>query len=246
MNWLSNSCRLGWYFSNSLVSRSVYKWHGVEGVRCRSPEKAAACPTCGPETQGFCEPIYLYTGCLGRSPNPKPKPPRKTVICKQNWDILQWSNTLVRLILSQVGEAVSFQSVNDLTLWEPWPTISLHPAKLQRTCNRSSSLVRSWLMARDCVAWDYVECCSTETGDRILIMLFRDGFCSLLYKGGSEKRSSGLCCVYVPKEIPRKAAGRKQSIYFWMPVAWLFVDCKKDAFGRELQRRCSSSVCQVP
>lgn len=74
-------------------------------------------------------------------------------------------------------------------------------------------------MARDSVECDCVECCSTETGDRILITLFRDGFCSLLYKRGSEKRSSGLCCVYVPEEIPLKAAGGKQSIYFGMSVA---------------------------
>lgn len=74
----------------------------------------------------------------------------------------------------------------------------------------------------------------------------RDGFCSLLCKRGLKKRSSGLCCVYVPKEIPFKAAGRKHSIYFWMPVAWLFVDCHKDAFWGELQLQCSSPVFQVP
>jgi len=34
-----------------------------------------------------------------------------------------------------------------------------------------------------------------------------------------KKRSSGLRCVDVAREIPLKAAGRKQSIYFWMPVA---------------------------
>lgn len=38
-----------------------------------------------------------------------------------------------------------------------------------------------------------------------MITLFRDGFCSLLYKRGLEKkRSSGLCYVYVWREIPPK------------------------------------------
>lgn len=76
-------------------------------------------------------------------------------------------------------------------------------------------------MARDCVECDYVACCSTDTGDRILITLFRDVFCSLLYKRGlgGKKKSSRLCCVYVLKEIPLKAASRKQSIYFGMLAA---------------------------
>lgn len=123
----------------------------------------------------------------------------------------------------------------------------LSAAKLQRTCDRSSSLARSWLIAPDWVECDYVECCSSKRGDHILITLFRDGFCSLLYKRGSEKKlSSGLCYVYLRREIPPKAAGRKQSIYFQMPGAWLFVGCQKDAFGRGLQLLCSSSICQVP
>lgn len=150
--------------------------------------------------------MYLYTGYLGRSPNPKPKPPRKTVLYEQNSDILRWSNSLVRLIVSQVGKAVSFQSVSDLILWEPWLAIRLHPAKLQRTCDRSSSLVRSWLMARDCVECDYVECCSTERGDRILITLFRDGFCSLLCKRGlgkKKKEERAVLCVRTKGNTPQ-------------------------------------------
>lgn len=135
-------------------------------------------------------------------------------------------------------------------LWVTWSFGSLDwlsAAKLQRTCDRSSSLVRSWLIARDWVECDYVERCSSKTGDRILITLFRDGFFAVCYiREAWKKRSSGLCCVYVPREIPPKTAGRKQSIYSQMPVAWLFVDCKKDAFGRGLQLQCSSSVCQLP
>lgn len=89
-------------------------------------------------------------------------------------------------------------------------TISQHPAERQRTCDRSSSLVRSWLMARDCVECDYVACCSTDTGDCILITLFRDVSCSLLYKRGKkkekEKRVAG-CAVYLywrkyPSKLP--------------------------------------------
>lgn len=50
-------------------------------------------------------------------------------------------------------------------------------------------------MARDCVECEYVECCSTERGDCILITLFRDGFCSLLCKRGLEKKKGGAGCV---------------------------------------------------
>lgn len=141
--------------------------------------------------------------------------------------------------------------LSPFSLWMTWSFGSLDwlsAAKLQRTCDRSSSLARSWLIARDWVECDYVECCSSKRGDHILITLFRDGFCSLLYKRGlgEKKRSSGLCCGYLLRAIPPKAAGRKLSIYFQMPVAWLFVDCKKDAFRRGLQQQFSSSVCQVP
>lgn len=98
--------------------------------------------------------------------------------------------------------------LSDFGLWMTWSFGSLawlSAAKLPRTCDRSSSLVRSWLIAWEWVECDYVECCSSKRGDHILITLFRNGFCSLLYKRGlGKKRSNGLCYVYVWREMPPK------------------------------------------
>lgn len=61
-------------------------------------------------------------------------------------------------------------------------------------------------MARDCVECDYVECCSTERGDRILITLFRDGFCSLLCKRGlgkKKKEERAVLCVRTKGNTPQ-------------------------------------------
>jgi len=107
-------------------------------------------------------------------------------------------------------------------LW--WNIISLRAAKLHRTCNRSFLLVRSWLMAWGCVGWDSIESCSTEMGDCILVAVFRDGFCSLLYKRGFEKRGAGCAvCTYQRKYLLKLLVGSKVFISWFQLREGLWV-----------------------